>query len=161
VVFYVNVNERNVSTSGGWTSYLAKLNSMKWWLYPSGTSGTRVSSVFGSAYGAINVSPYTKRDSSGLNAIEWIAKFYVDQYYKPNSSSDGFFVDNVLAQPNVEGDWNLDGTLDKKTASASGVYWRQGYASYFKKVRALMPGKVQLGNIGALGVSSATYPEYA
>src|SRR6185312_13837347 len=59
------------------------------------------------------------------------------------------------------GDWNLDGTIDSKTAATSGTYWRQGYAAYVKKVRALMPGKVQLGNIGELGRSTAVYPEYA
>ena len=164
VFFYVNANERDTrsqNNTGGWAPYIQKLNSMKWWLYPSGTSGTPVTSAYGASYAAINVAPFTKRDSSGLNAIEWITKFYVDQYAKPNSASDGFFMDNVLVTPNIEGDWNLDGKLDRKTDAASGQYWRQGYAAYFRKVRQLMPGKVQLGNLGALGVSTAVYPEYA
>ena len=104
-----------------WDAYLSKLNTMKWWLYPTGTSGTPVTSPFGSAYKSINVSTYTKRDSAGLNGIEWITKFYYDQYYKPNPAADGFFMDNVLWMPNVDGDWNRDGTTDSRTAAISGT----------------------------------------
>lgn len=163
VFFYVTASERDTrpTTGTGWNTYLSKLDSMKWWLYSSGTSGTPVTSPFGSGYKSINVSTYTNRDSAGLNGIEWITRFYVDQYYKPNPAADGFFMDNVLVMPNVDGDWNRDGTLDRKTDAISGTYWRQGYATYLKNVRTLMPGKLQIGNIGGLGLATATYPEYA
>ena len=163
VFFYVTVSERNTSSSSGtaWDAYLSKLNTMKWWLYPTGTSGSPVTSPYGSTFKSINVSTYTKRDSAGLNGIEWMTKFYYDQYYKPNTAADGFFMDNLLTMPNVSGDWNRDGTTDSKTAAISGTYWRQGYATYLKKIKTLMPGKPQIGNIGALGVATATYPEYA
>jgi len=163
VFLYITANERDIRAQKGtgWNAYLQKLDSMKWWLYTSGTTGTPVQSPFGAGYRSINVTPYTKRDSSGLDAIEWITKFYVDEYYKPNSAADGFFMDNVLAAPNVDGDWNVDGKLDKKTDPAAATYWRQGYAAYFKKVRELMPGKIQIGNIGGLGAANAVYPEYA
>jgi hypothetical protein len=160
VFFYVNVNERNLSTGGSFTTYLSKLNTMKWWLYPTKTSGTMVKSWFGPSYGAINIAPYTRRDSSGLNAVDWVSKFYVDNYYKMTPNMDGLFVDNVFTMPNIDGDWNLDGRVDKKTDAAAGKYYRQGMAAYFKKVRALMPGKIQLGNIGGLG-AAGTFPEYS
>src|SRR6185312_5727812 len=46
VVFYVNANERDprIVTGSGWNPYVQKLDSMKWWLYTSGTTGTRVPS---------------------------------------------------------------------------------------------------------------------
>lgn len=163
VVFYLNVNERDMrpATGSGWNSYISKMSSMKWWLYANKTTGSPVESWFSPAYDVINMTPFTKRDSAGLNGIEWMTKFYVDNYYKKNTASDGFFIDNVLVQPNVDGDWNLDGKIDKKTDVNAGKYWRQGYAAYFRKVRTLMPGKVQIGNIGGLGDAAAVYPEYA
>jgi hypothetical protein len=163
VFFYVNVNERDTreqAIGGGMAPYIDKLNAMKWWLYTSKTTGSPVQSWFGPAYDAINITPYTRRDSSGLNGIEWITKFFVDNYYKATPNSDGLFVDNAFVKPNIDGDWNLDGKLDKKTDAAAATYYRQGIAAYFKKARALMPGKIQLGNIGAIG-EDGTFPEYS
>lgn len=142
-----------------WDAYRNKLDTMKWWLYRSEGSGTRVPSAFPNYY-LINNTPYTKRDSNGYTSIEWIARFFVDNYYKPNSQIDGFFTDNTFWKPNVDGDWNRDGKVDGKADPQAAKRMREGYATYYSTVRKLMPGKFQIGNIGSLGEAPAVFPEY-
>jgi len=163
VFIYVNSNELGEpSALGGgtaWDAYRSKLNSMKWWLYTSEGSGSRVKSQFPNYY-IINNTPATKRDSSGYTSSEWIGRFFVDNYYKPNSQIDGFFTDNTFWRPNVDGDWNRDGKIESQSDPATATRLRQGYASYYSTVRKLMPGKFQIGNIGSLGEAGAVFPEY-
>ncbi|HEY1283623.1 MAG TPA: putative glycoside hydrolase [Steroidobacteraceae bacterium] len=164
VFMYVNSNELGEpSVLGGttWDAYRNKLDTMKWWLYSSGGSGTRVQSSFGANYYAVNNTPYTPRDSSGYTSMEWIARYFVDNYYKNNTSIDGFFMDNTFWKPTIDGDWNRDGKIDSKSDPASGTRLRQGYATWYTTARKLMPaGKFQIGNITTLGETAAVFPEY-
>ena len=142
-----------------WDVYRKKLDTMKWWLYASGGDGNRVQSNYPNYY-IINTTDATKRDSSGYTSSEWIARFFVDNYYKPNSQIDGFFTDNTYWRPTVDGDWNRDGKTDARTDAATGTRVRQAYATYYGIVKQLMPGKLQIGNIGSLGEAAAVFPEY-
>jgi hypothetical protein len=152
------LGEASVLGSGtAWDAYRKKLDSMKWWLY---SGGSRVKSSFPNYY-IINNTPATTRDSSGYTSSEWIGRFYVDNYYKPNTQIDGFFTDNTFWKPNVNGDWNRDGKTESMSDAATAARVRQGYASYYSTVRKLMPpGKFQIGNIGSFGEPAAVFPEY-
>ena len=163
VFLYANSNElADASALGGtaWEAYRAKLDTMKWWLYSAEGSGNRVKSTFGTNYYIINNTPNTKRDSSGYNSVEWIARFFVDNFYKPNSQIDGLFMDNVFWKTNVDGDWNRDGKPEAKADAKAAKSLREGYAAYYSTVRTLMPGKFQIGNIGSIGETDAVFPEY-
>jgi hypothetical protein len=164
VFMYVNSNELGepvvLGSGKAWDEYRAKLDSMKWWLYASGGNGSRVQSSYGPNYYVVNNTPYTPRDSSGYTSMEWITKFFVDNYYKKNDKIDGFFMDNTFWKPTVDGDWDRDGKLDSKSDAAAATHLRQGYAVYYSSVRKLMPGKFQIGNIGSIGEAAAIFPEY-
>jgi hypothetical protein len=141
-----------------WDAYRNKIDSMKWWLTDG--NGNRVKSDFPSYY-LINNTPMTKRDASGYTSSEWIARYFVDNYYKPNSLIDGFFVDNTYWKPIADGDWTAEGkTLSKSDAQAA-TRMRQGYATFYSTARKLMPaGKFMIGNVTKLGESNAVFPEY-
>ena len=63
VFLYINNNEVNI-TNPTWAPLVNQLNSMKWWLYPSGTSGAPVASAWAGALEA-NTTLFTAPNSSG------------------------------------------------------------------------------------------------
>jgi hypothetical protein len=162
VFLYVNSNElgdRSV-TGGAYDSYRAKLDSMKWWLYPTGTGGSPVISTWGSGnFKIVNNTLNTARDSSGKNSVEWITHWFVDNLGKPNPNSDGFFMDNVFWKPRVNGDWNRDGSVDSKDSAQSAAWLRLGYQKHFTLAKSLMPGKYQIGNVADWGETKAVLTE--
>jgi hypothetical protein len=163
VFAYVNSNEAGPTkpaNSTSWGDYRAKLDQMKWWLYSDANQSAIVSSSFGVGYNAINITPYSPKDSSGNNAMEWITRFYVSKMAAPAPALDGFFMDNVFWRPYIDGDWNRDGKLDSQTNATVQSWWRQGFARYFALVKQLMPGKYQLGNVGDWGDPASQLSEY-
>jgi hypothetical protein len=160
VFLYVNSNELQYSAAA-WKDYQSKLDSMKWWLYSDKNMTNKVQSSFGAGYYIINNTLFTPKDSNGDNAIDWITKFYVNNYYKPNPSIDGFFMDNVFWKPLVDGDWQRNGTVVSQNDPNAGAWLRQGYARYYSLVKSLLPkGKYQIGNITEWGDPAASLTEY-
>jgi len=156
---YIKNNEidGSAATNRAYAELFDKLDSMRWYLYPIGTSGTPVRSSWPGAT-ELNSTLFTAKDPSGLNWVDWFAGWAVGKYYKPNPRLDGFFLDNVFWQPRVTGDWNVDGMPDSIRAAAP--WLRQGNAEHFRYIRTLMPGKLQLGNIADLGHPNAEIAEY-
>jgi hypothetical protein len=161
VFVYVNSNEL-VNPGGGpaWDTLRGKVDSMKWWLYSDAAMTSRVKSQFGTDYYIINNTQLTPRDSAGNTSIEWITKFFIDSYYKPNPVIDGFFMDNTFWHPNVDGDWTRTGKVVSGSDPQAGTWLRQGYARYYTLARSLMPGKYQIGNIGDWGDPASAVTEY-
>jgi Hypothetical glycosyl hydrolase family 15 len=161
VFLYTNSNELHYISSGAWLTYQQKLDSMKWWLYSDSAMKNKVTSTYGPGYYIINNTLATPKDSNGDDAIDWITKFYVSNYYTPNPNIDGFFMDNTFWHPYVDGDWNRSGTVLPKSSAQAGTALRQGYARYYNLARSLMPAsKYQIGNVTDWGDPSATIPEY-
>jgi hypothetical protein len=164
VFVYVNANELRADQASGtksWGAYRDKITSMKWWLYPDNKLVSLINAGSGTVGDmALNVTQFTPKDSSGNTAIDWITRFYVSSYATPAPAIDGFFMDNVFWKPYINGDWNRDGKLDLQTDPAVQSWFRQGYARYFSLVKTLMPGKLQLGNVGDWGAPAATITEY-
>jgi hypothetical protein len=169
---YINNNEVNASASTPFTEVVNKVNAMKWWLYPTGTSGTPVPSAWAGTI-EVNNTLFTPKDSAGDNWISWYAKWTVRTYATPNPLLDGFVTDNVFTLPRVNGDWNRDGTLDGKggtiktaagtwlfDALPSQLWYRQGYVSHFDTLHKLLPGKYQIGNVGTWGDPNADLTLY-
>ena len=132
--------------SGAYIAQFNKLNTMHWYLYPTGSSGTPLPSSFSGAT-SINNTVFTKPDSNGDNWLSWDAKWVVTTLYAPAPSFDGFSVDNTFTRTWVSGDWNLDGVDDPARSSLAGQWQRQGNAYFFDELHSLMPGKYQIGNI--------------
>lgn len=162
VFLYVSNNELGARTTVGaaWDEYRAKLNQMKWWLYPTRTDGTPVASSYGTGYASVNNTLFTAPDSSGKRSVDWITTYMVDKIYRPNPSIDGFFMDNVFWKPRVAGDWNRDGVTDAADSTQAATWLRLGYQRHFTLAKSLMPGKYQIGNIADWGYSKAVLTEY-
>lgn len=161
VFLYVSANELGSSSVTGpaWDAVRAKMNAMNWWLHSSGRSGPIVASSYGANYQTINTTAFVPNDASGNDAMEWMTRFFVDNYYKPNPSIDGFFMDNVFWKTRVAGDWNLSGSTESAGDTNASAWLRQSYRRYFDLVKSLMPGKLQIGNIADLGDPKAVAPE--
>jgi hypothetical protein len=140
-----------------------KVDRMKWWAFPNGTSGEPMLSHFGKQASKpnyqVNTTLFTSRDSSGYQQWEWHARYVVQQFYKPNPSIDGFFEDNVFWRPRVDADWNRDGVTDKASSPEAGRWLREAYRKRFQLFDTLMPGKLMIGNIADWGRSSAVLTE--
>jgi hypothetical protein len=152
VFLYISNNE--VAAGNATLSALTnKLNSMHWWLYPSGTSGTPVPSAWAGTTETNNTT-FTAPDSNGDNWVSWYAKWAVQSFYAPSPSIDGFFTDNVFYRPRVNGDWNLDGVTDSSSDPVVAQWYQNGYSKHFSVLNQAMPGKLQIGNVADWGGSS-------
>ncbi len=104
---FLYIKEDNVGTQAAvgtaWDTFRAKIDSMHWWVYASGTSGTIVPSEFGANYPSINNTLFTPADSNGDKSIDYMTKFFVNQLAVP--SMDGFFMDDMFRHTRVAGDW--------------------------------------------------------
>ena len=140
--------------------FRAKLTAMKWWLYTDAAMTQNVAATFSSSERMINNTLYTPKDSNGDNAIDWMTKYFVNKFYKPNPAIDGLFMDNTFEQTDVSGDWNRSGTVQPAKDPHASTWVRQGYARYYSLAQTLMPGKFQIGNIATWGATGAVAPEY-
>jgi len=159
VFLYAELDAQDPTQSvGAWSTFVAKMNSMKWWLYNDKALTSMVQNVGTTTFHTINNTLYAPKDSNGDSSVDWMTKYYVNTYYKPAPAIDGFYMDNTFIQPNQDGDWNRDGVVDK--AATAGPWLRQGYQHYYTLVKSLMPGKYQIGNIGDWANNGAVPAEY-
>ncbi|MGH8568760.1 MAG: hypothetical protein ACREXX_16030 [Gammaproteobacteria bacterium] len=135
------------NTAAGQKPLRAVLDARKWWLYRSGTSGSKVLAP-GGASSVPNVTDFT-----GWNT--WSADYHFDQVWRHISKLDGTYTDNFFWKPAVNGDWNRDGTSDSFNDSAVGTWWRKGFITYANRIKTRMPGRLVMGNLGRSGQKEA------
>lgn len=133
----------------------AKINSMNWWLYPNTSDSSPVPSFYGNGGFTINNTPYTPKDSSGMDSIDWLTHWFVSTYTAAVPAMDGFFMDNVFIEPRVSGDWYRNGNDLSASSSQAEAAIQAGYERWFSLAHQLMPGKYQIGNIATWGQSGA------
>jgi len=156
VFLYTQSDEQFTNpSSSAYPQLVNEINAMHWWLYPSGSSGSPVSSFFGNGGATINNSPYTPKNSNGDDSIDYITKFYVHNFYGAVPDIDGLYMDNVFTQPRVSGDWYRNGSDLSASNSKAGAALQAGYERWFQLTHQLMPGKYQLGNLGTWGRSGS------
>ena len=160
IVLYNNINELQSPPSPAFAAVGTQLNNNGWWLYRTGDSGSIVPSSFGGGYYEINTTPYSTTNSRGQHYIDWRAAWEVANFSTPNPAIDGFYTDNVFWSPRVNGDWRRTGAADSDSSASAQTWYRQGFAQYFRDLKAAMPGKYQTGNIADWGKPDATFPEY-
>jgi Hypothetical glycosyl hydrolase family 15 len=156
---YISNNEiaSNASLYPNFATLYTELTLTHWYLYVNGGCCTVVPSAWAGAT-EINNTLLTPPDTNGDHWPEWFAKWAVKQFYVPNPSLDGFWMDNVMWRPRVNGDWNRDGTTDLATDPTVGTWLRTGERRHFDTMHTLMPGKYQLGNTD-FGSANAIFPE--
>jgi hypothetical protein len=162
VFLYVATDDVPVASSASSDAYASirsKVDSMKWWLYSDKSLSAAVPSWFDSKAKTVNNSIYTPKDSNGDNGIDWITKYYVSNYFTPNPSIDGFFMDNTTVQPTVAGDWLRNGVIEQTKDGSAGTAIRQGYARYYALSKSLMPNKLQIGNLTTWAASGTAIPK--
>ena len=148
VFLYTIADEQFTDPSGSANaSLINQLNSQRWWLYTNTSFSSPVLSFFGDGGMTINNTPYTPKDGSGDDSIDFITKWYVNNFYQPNPHIDGLFMDNVFTEPRVAGDWYRNGVVLQPSDPKAQSALQAGYERWFSLVRQLMPGKYQIGNV--------------
>jgi hypothetical protein len=155
VFLYTNSDEGYLSSGNPMAPLYQKVNAMHWWL-KDGSS--LVPSFYGNGGYTINNTPNTARDADGDDSIDFIAKWYFENYYRPNPAIAGFFMDNVFSRPRVNGDWDGGSEVLSDTSSQAAAALQAGYERWFHLTDALMPGRYELANAGSWAVPHATVP---
>jgi hypothetical protein len=158
---YGNID--TISNDSTYAAVVTKLNAQKWWLYPSGTSGTPVASFFqggGGPFYQVNTTLFPAPDSSGHRYMDFYASWYVTTFVSPNPALNSAYIDNVMVQPSATGDWNLDGVADSPSDPTVQHWTHLGYNSYFTSLRALMPNATLIGNISEWGAAGSDLTDY-
>jgi len=157
---YVIGESLQVPANEIWAEEEDKVNSVPWWLYVKGSSGSKVLSDFGHETYIINISTQARKDSNGTLFPEWYADYAYRTTGQPNPTLDGLYMDNVFWQPRRDGDWNLDGTTDKPSDANVGGWYRAGNRLYGDTIKSRMPGKLQMANLADWGHPGAVITEY-
>jgi len=120
----------NVPSNDAYYPVWQKRNSEKWWLYPSGSSGSPIPSDYYPGTTETNFTVFGRTDVSGKNWMRWKTDFDVafnvtgDAKNQANPYLDGFFMDNVSWKPRMNGDSNLDGTSDNQNDATVQRWYR-------------------------------------
>ena len=170
---YVQLNSLYNSSyagSNGFPTFYKQVVARKWWLYPTGTSGTPVPDPQSSQRWLVNMGPNVPVDpTTGLGPYAWAAKFVDDLFHlgryagtSAAPSLDGFFLDNTLIDPSNgssggNGDWQRNYTTQAHNAATTYNNLMAGQKQFFSYLDRSWPGSQQLGNVGgtyALALSS-------
>ena len=162
VFLYTDVDEGYTTgdSSVAFAPETSQLNANKWWLYTDTSDSNAVASFYGNGGYTINNTPYTPKDSSGDDSIDWLTKWFVNTYYSAVPNIDGFFMDNVFTQPRVAGDWYRNGVVLQPSDPKAQAAIQAGYERWFALAHQLMPGKYQIGNIATWGQNDAVPSGY-
>jgi len=155
---YVNLNEMPFARSGSWCpTFWDEMNSMNWWLYNAGTSGTKTPDWQDPTNkGLMNITAAAPKDpATGLGSMESGAKYVNDYYHLGQSAAysavpslDGFFLDNVFVDPYVDGDWNRTGSSQSQKSAGAQAAVMAGEKAYFDYLKSVWPTGIQIGNSG-------------
>jgi len=158
---YVMFEETGNSAANSWDpTWFATANGNKWWLYPTGTTGTQVGP--GGTFWDIDMTHYVPTDpTTHLYPFQSAAQyaynvFVLGDYGTGNGAPDldGFFLDNTFWTPHEDGDWNRDGTEDFGFASGDSqtpsatilTAYRTGQLDFFSEMNSIWPGHINIGN---------------
>jgi len=146
---YVIIDSVASATNSPWVPVFQEVEQMNWWAYAQGTSGTITS--LNPGFPDVNTTLFTPKDSQGRNWLDWAAEWFTQTLATPTPSLAGVCTDNIFLKPRVDADWNRDGVTDSQTDPVVGQWYRAGYQYYFQHQKALLPGKLQIGNIAEWG----------
>jgi hypothetical protein len=134
------------------------VNSANWWLYASGSGGTKIQ--FDSGYFVVNMTHFVTQ-SGGLWPYQAGAKYMHDLLYggtigpagNAAPALDGWLADLTSVDPHVSGDWNRDGSSDSNSSSTTQNWTMTGMVDLATYTQANYPG-VTPGANAAFGTAS-------
>jgi len=172
---YQNLNAIEEDANDPFPTYTAEIATRNWRLYVSGSSGSLVSpNSGGGATGLVNYTDFVPVNPNLEHPYEFGAA-YVYNKFLTKSKSDGRFTglaaglasssfdfvyqDNFLCNPQVNGDWNRDGTTEGQGWPCTATAWLQaGQKRYVDRIRSLAPTKYVVINGGDYGVVTDAGP---
>jgi hypothetical protein len=169
---YVDLNELYFTqASNGFPTYWNEVNTMNWWVYNAGTSGTKTIDAEDATgtKGVVNMATYTVDPLTNLGPYAWGAKYVNDLLHlgtytgkgNPVPDLDGFFLDNLAPQPYEDGDWLHTGSSQSKSDSTVGTAFRTGEKTFFDEMSSIWPAGVQLANMGLSSTGWGTGAAFA
>lgn len=163
IFLYSDISEMYMDTGYTSSDVIAELNAMKWWLYESDDSTVVVSPLSTATPHSYltNLTENVPLDGNKEDWAQWYANWLGTNFYTPVPSMDGMYVDNLSVKPLASGDWYDNRTTANNTDSTVEATFRTGFRQHEDTLRSLMPTKMQIGNIGDWGDSTAQYaPQY-
>jgi hypothetical protein len=154
---YENANEMNLSDPWfpEWTTAVSNNN---WFLYASGSSGSKTPSPFDSSYVLVNQDNVVGTDSAtGLHPYGLLAYLLYQRYYLGTGTGgagmasthlDGYFVDNLTQRDLAGGtaDWERNGSNPSQTDPTATAAVTQGKAEYPAELESLNSSIIAGGN---------------
>jgi hypothetical protein len=172
LVVYVDMNEiaKSAANGGAEAFEYAAIAQAPWFLYTNGAarSGPVDSWYDPPNYAAINFTTYAPQ-ANGTDFMQWFTDYsigFIRDGASPGGNAnaanpyvDGFFMDNFNWQERIDGDWNLDGTVDSAKDPTVRGWTQAAHKAYVDYVRAKWPGSVQLGNVADWASSEQQYSQ--
>jgi hypothetical protein len=167
VIVYTKMQEANFDNTGTERTepaVHAKIVEHDWWV--RNTAGVPLSATYKPAiFKQVNITrnPLVPRDN-GLTYARWFAQWVAQNYYVPNDSIDGIYMDNAgwdllpgtPVDPAGAGDWNLDGVADPGSRADVRQWYRRGFRDFFDEMGAGMPSnKFKFANTATWGQTTA------
>jgi Hypothetical glycosyl hydrolase family 15 len=172
IVVYVNTGEIDKGAAKGGATQFEYQNIAQnhWFLYQNGANQTNpVDSTWQAGqFAQINYTTFAPK-VNGKNWYEWYSDYeigFVRDGAKiaslanaVNPYVDGFFTDNFFWVERVDGDWNLDGKVDKATDPTVIGWTQNSRKAYIEYLRQQWPNSIQLGNVADWFVSKTVYKQ--
>ncbi|HKS54415.1 MAG TPA: putative glycoside hydrolase [Steroidobacteraceae bacterium] len=165
VIVYTKMAVANFNNTSGERTEApihAKILAENWWVRDA--AGVPIAGPHaGDTLKLVNISRFAKENNGAgpLTYSRWVAQWFVDNYYTPNPSIDGIYVDGVnwrppanaaSGDPTLAGDWDRDGTVDLGTREDVAQWFRRGFLDWFNTLGAGMPNtKLKFANVARWG----------
>ena len=121
-----------------------KLHANKWWLLNA--AGRKVQWTAEYSAWEINFTTWAKPDSDGKRWPEWLAERNYAVFFRDIPEFDIVYLDNVMIQPRMTGDWDADGVDDDPKDSRTVSAYHAGHVAHWRRIRELQPKSLLLGN---------------
>jgi hypothetical protein len=157
---YDDANEMNPS-SPWFPEWNTAVTNNNWFLYASGSSGTKAQAAFSSTYLPVNMAHVAGTDqSTGLYPYALFADLLYQRYYLGTGSGgaamasthlDGYFIDDMPERDLVgsAADWERNGTDPSQTDPTATALVTLGKADYPAQLEILNPTLIAGGNLEA------------
>lgn len=167
---YQNLNAVEEDANDPCPTYTAEVATRNWRVYLNGTSGP-LATPNTPNISLVNCTDFVPVNPSLEHPYDFGAKYSYYKYLtKPKSDArftglnpglassnlDGVYQDNFVLNPQVNGDWNIDGITDGQGWPSAPTPWlAAGQLRYVTTMRSLAPTKYVFANAGDYGVTSA------
>ena len=165
VIVYTKMQEANFDNTGSEKTepaVHAKIVEHDWWVRTTG--GVPVAAAYKPAiFKQVNITRFAPKEGT-LTYPRWFAQWIAQNYYTPNPSIDGIYMDNAgwdllpgtPVDPTGAGDWNLDGVADPGSRADVRQWYRRGFRDFFDEMGAGMPSnKFKFANTATWGQTTA------